>query len=122
MFASGLSWSVLGPCVRWMTPYFTLLSEETAIPSIRVLSETIQKSSGLKHTCPKLVVDESHTLQTHVTSIDMFVSTFLYFVVYIIIFFIKIMNTFLRLGYGPIATTRIYYMPNRKITCTNPLI
>lgn len=57
-----------------MSPYFEIIAEETTMPSVRILTDAIQKSSGLKHICPNLVVDESHTLQTHVTSIDMFVS------------------------------------------------
>ncbi|XP_026473081.1 G1/S-specific cyclin-E [Ctenocephalides felis] len=72
MNISGFSWSNLEPCVIWMSPYFEIIAEETTMPSVRILTDAIQKSSGLKHICPNLVVDESHTLQTHVTSIDMF--------------------------------------------------
>lgn len=59
-----------------MEPYYQVLEEEETINPIRLLetNDQIEMSYGLSHICPNLIKDHSHIIQTHSTSLDLFVS------------------------------------------------
>lgn len=71
---SGLDWEVIAPCAKWMEPYFLVICDENEISPLALLesNEQVKGSYGLAHVCPNLVVDSSHIIQTHTTSLDMF--------------------------------------------------
>lgn len=71
---SGLDWEVIAPCARWMEPYFLIICDENEISPLALLEshEQVKTSFGLSHVCPNLVTDNSHIIQTHTTSLDMF--------------------------------------------------
>uniref|UniRef100_A0A336MZV5 CSON009367 protein n=1 Tax=Culicoides sonorensis TaxID=179676 RepID=A0A336MZV5_CULSO len=69
---SGLDWDQILPCSRWMKPFYDVISEESGPIFLLEQNEQISSPSGLKHVCPNIVTDESHTIQTHRTSLKMF--------------------------------------------------
>lgn len=73
---SGLDWDVIAPCAKWMEPYFLVICDENEASPLALLesNEQVKSSYGLAHVCPNLVADSSHIVQTHTTSLDMFVS------------------------------------------------
>lgn len=73
---SGLDWATLAPCAKWMEPYFQVLEEEAETNPIILLeqNEQVEMSYGVSHVCPNLTKDPSHIIQTHSTSLDVFVS------------------------------------------------
>lgn len=73
---SGLDWEAIAPCAKWMEPYFLVICDENEISPLALLesNEQVKGSYGLAHVCPNLVADSSHIIQTHTTSLDMFVS------------------------------------------------
>lgn len=78
---SGLDWATIAPCAKWMEPYYQVLEEEAEYNPIFLLeqNEQVEISYGLSHICPNLNKDPSHIIQTHSTSLDVFVSIFLAF-------------------------------------------
>lgn len=82
---SGLDWASIAPCAKWMEPYYQVLEEEERINPIRLLetNDQIEMSYGLSHICPNLIKDHSHIIQTHSTSLDLFVS-------FLLLFYLKI--------------------------------
>lgn len=73
---SGLDWDAIAPCAKWMEPYFLVICDENEVSPLALLesNEQVKGSFGLAHVCPNLVSDSSHIIQTHSTSLDMFVS------------------------------------------------
>jgi G1/S-specific cyclin-E1 len=73
---SGLDWASISPCAKWMEPYHQVLEEEADCNPLKLLemNEQIDYGYGLTHICPKLNQDPSHIIQTHSTSLDVFVS------------------------------------------------
>ncbi|CAL9705062.1 unnamed protein product [Knipowitschia caucasica] len=53
---SGLSWDMVSPCVRWMTPFMETLRSEPC-PQLK--------------TFPKVKQDDRHDIQTHVSYLDL---------------------------------------------------
>lgn len=58
-----------------MKPFYDVINEESGPIFLLEQNEQISSPSGLKHICPNIVTDESHTIQTHRTTLQMFVST-----------------------------------------------
>lgn len=73
---SGLDWASISPCAKWMEPYYQVLEEDADCNPIKLLemNEQIELSYGMTHVCPNITKDPSHILQTHSTSLDVFVS------------------------------------------------
>lgn len=73
---SGLDWSSIAPCAKWMEPYFQVLDEDHECNPIKLqeLNEQVEYAYGLSHVCPNIHQDPSHIIQTHSTSLDIFVS------------------------------------------------
>lgn len=71
---SGLDWDVIAPCAKWMEPYFLVICDENEVSPLALLesNDQLKSSFGLAHVCPNLVADNSHIIQTHTTSLDMF--------------------------------------------------
>ncbi|XP_063699326.1 G1/S-specific cyclin-E-like isoform X1 [Culicoides brevitarsis] len=69
---SGLNWDQIHECARWMKPFYDVINEESGPIFLLEQNEQISSPSGLKHICPNIVTDESHTIQTHRTSLKMF--------------------------------------------------
>ena len=76
MRVSGLDWAQIAPCAKWMEPYYQVLQEEADSNPLKLLemNEQIEYGYGLTHICPNLSQDPSHIVQTHSTSLDVFVS------------------------------------------------
>lgn len=71
---SGFDWNVIAPCSQWMAPFFDVTREESQHLHLLEANEQVKSKYGLGHICPNIVTDDSHIIQTHTTSIDMFVS------------------------------------------------
>ena len=73
---SGLDWASIAPCAKWMEPYFQVLEEDAECNPVKLLemNEQVEYGYGVKHVCPNLTQDPSHIIQTHSTSLDIFVS------------------------------------------------
>ncbi|KAI5631334.1 hypothetical protein NE865_15964 [Phthorimaea operculella] len=70
---SGYSWESLEPCYRWLAPFVSVVREDGAVCVVRGGDgEFVQRSSGLHHICPDLNADESHRIQSHNVTLDMF--------------------------------------------------
>ncbi|XP_063357982.1 G1/S-specific cyclin-E [Cydia amplana] len=73
---SGWTWEVLEPCYRWLAPSVAVVKAEGAVSAVRGGDgEFLQRAAGLHLICPDLNVDESHRIQSHNVTLDMFVST-----------------------------------------------
>lgn len=70
---SRLTWEQLAPCVKWLTPFATIVAEEESQSLLKSTITSIESNSGsgLRATVPNLVVDESHRIQTHVVDLNM---------------------------------------------------
>lgn len=79
---SGLSWSrETAVCAKWMEPYYQTLIEEAEIDPVKLheANEQVESGLGLNHICPNLQPDLSHNIQIHSTSLELFVSLHLNF-------------------------------------------
>lgn len=75
---SGFHWAEIAPCAKWMEPYFQVLDEDSELNPIHLLeaNEQLEATYSVTHVCPNLTRDPSHILQTHSTSLEIFVSIF----------------------------------------------
>lgn len=73
---SGLDWATIAPCAKWIEPYYQVLEEDAELNPIHLLEQNDQAelNYGISHICPNLHKDPSHIIQTHSTSLDVFVS------------------------------------------------
>lgn len=73
---SGLSWEQIALCAKWMEPYHQVLEEEGVNSPIKLMemNEQLDYNWGVTHVCPNLNRDPSHIIQTHSTSLELFVS------------------------------------------------
>lgn len=73
---SGLAWSVIAPCAKWMEPYYQVLEEDGDDNPVKLMemNEQVDYNYAVTHVCPNLNKDMSHIIQTHSTSLDIFVS------------------------------------------------
>lgn len=74
---SGLSWKrETCLCAKWMEPYYQILNEEAETDPILLqeANDQVENNYCLNHICPKITADFSHNIQTHSTSLDIFVS------------------------------------------------
>nr|XP_016945737.2 G1/S-specific cyclin-E [Drosophila suzukii]XP_016945738.2 G1/S-specific cyclin-E [Drosophila suzukii]XP_016945739.2 G1/S-specific cyclin-E [Drosophila suzukii]XP_036674877.1 G1/S-specific cyclin-E [Drosophila suzukii] len=69
---SGLDWQVIQPCARWMEPFFRVISQKAAFLQLNEQNEQVSNKFGLGHICPNIVTDDSHIIQTHTTTMDMY--------------------------------------------------
>ncbi|XP_017067114.2 G1/S-specific cyclin-E isoform X2 [Drosophila eugracilis] len=69
---SGLDWQVIQPCARWMEPFFRVISQKAAYLQLNEQNEQVSNKFGLGHICPNIVTDDSHIIQTHTTTMDMY--------------------------------------------------
>lgn len=78
MKLSGLEWSVIAPCYRWMEPYFHVVLQQPKL-CLQEKNEQIESKLGVNSVCPNINTDDSHIIQMHTTSMDMFVSILVFF-------------------------------------------
>lgn len=71
---SGLDWNIIAPCAKWMEPFYYVICEESAQIFLLEQNEQIKPAFGLNHICPNIITDDSHIIQTHSTSLNLFVS------------------------------------------------
>lgn len=71
---SGLDWAAISSCVKWMKPFFDVIREEYTNVYLLEQNDLVKSSYGLSHICPNIITDDSHIIQTHTTSLAMFVS------------------------------------------------
>lgn len=59
-----------------MEPYYQVVSEDVVQNPLQLLeqNDAIPAAYGINHICPRVNRDDSHLLQTHTTSMEMFVS------------------------------------------------
>ncbi|KAH8410283.1 hypothetical protein KR009_010710, partial [Drosophila setifemur] len=69
---SGLDWQVIQPCARWMEPFFRVISRKATYLHMNEQNEQVSNKFGLAHVCPNIVTDDSHIIQTHTTTMDMY--------------------------------------------------
>uniref|UniRef100_A0A6P4EJJ8 G1/S-specific cyclin-E isoform X1 n=1 Tax=Drosophila rhopaloa TaxID=1041015 RepID=A0A6P4EJJ8_DRORH len=69
---SGLDWQVIQPCARWMEPFFRVISQKATYLQLNEQNEQVSNKFGLGHICPNIVTDDSHIIQTHTTTMDMY--------------------------------------------------
>ncbi|XP_067002415.2 G1/S-specific cyclin-E [Anabrus simplex] len=71
LFVSGLQWSDIAECVQWMSAFAITLREESSDLTTLKYDTSWEDSTscGLLKTVPRIVVDDSHNIQTH--SVDM---------------------------------------------------
>ncbi|CAG9580992.1 unnamed protein product [Danaus chrysippus] len=70
---SGYSWSSLEPCYTWLSPFVSAVREAGGVAGVRGGDgDHVQRAAGLRLICPDLNLDESHRIQTHNVSLDMF--------------------------------------------------
>ncbi|XP_020810625.1 G1/S-specific cyclin-E [Drosophila serrata] len=69
---SGLDWQVIQPCARWMEPFFKVISQKATYLQLNEQNEQVSNKFGLAHICPNIVTDDSHIIQTHTTTMDMY--------------------------------------------------
>ncbi|KAI8438035.1 hypothetical protein MSG28_010687 [Choristoneura fumiferana] len=73
MRVSGYSWEALEPCYRWLAPSVAVVRESGPARAVRGGDgEFLQRAGGLDLICPDLNVDESHRIQSHNVTLDMF--------------------------------------------------
>lgn len=72
---SGLDWATIGPCSRWMEPYFQICIQSPKLV-LQERNDQFETKGGLGVVCPNINTDESHIIQAHTTNMDMFVSIF----------------------------------------------
>lgn len=77
---AGYSWEELEPCWRWLAPCVSVVRGEGAVCVVRGGDgEFVQRAAGLDLICPDVNLDESHRIQSHNVTLDMFVSTLHYY-------------------------------------------
>eukprot|EP00099_Drosophila_melanogaster_P014018 NP_476959.1 cyclin E, isoform A [Drosophila melanogaster] len=69
---SGLDWQVIQPCARWMEPFFRVISQKAPYLQLNEQNEQVSNKFGLGLICPNIVTDDSHIIQTHTTTMDMY--------------------------------------------------
>ncbi|XP_028158965.1 G1/S-specific cyclin-E1-like [Ostrinia furnacalis] len=70
---SGYSWEAIEPCYAWLAPFVRVVRSEGAVCVVRGGDgEFVQRGAGLQLICPDLNMDESHRIQSHNVSLDMF--------------------------------------------------
>ncbi|KAJ0182786.1 hypothetical protein K1T71_002155 [Dendrolimus kikuchii] len=70
---SGFSWEGLEPCYRWLAPFVDVVRAEGSVCVVRGGDgEFVQRAAGLDLICPDLNLDESHRIQSHNVTLDMF--------------------------------------------------
>ncbi|XP_013192006.2 G1/S-specific cyclin-E1 [Amyelois transitella] len=70
---SGYSWEALEPCYAWLAPFVAAVRAAGAVSVVRGADgEFVQKAAGLDLICPDVNLDESHRIQSHNVSLDMF--------------------------------------------------
>ncbi|KAH8273856.1 hypothetical protein KR044_002204, partial [Drosophila immigrans] len=72
MRCSGLDWETVHPCARWMEPFFHVISKKAPYLHLHEQNEQVTNKFGLAHICPNIVTDDSHIIQTHTTTMDMY--------------------------------------------------
>ncbi|XP_059058330.1 G1/S-specific cyclin-E [Achroia grisella] len=70
---SGYAWEAVSACWRWLSPF---AASVRGAGSVRVVrggdGEFVQRAAGLHLICPDLNLDESHRIQSHNVTLDMF--------------------------------------------------
>lgn len=72
---SGLDWHTLKPCVKWMEPFYEAAMADSTHLVLDEQDEQYKQSYGLLHLSVDITSDESHILQTHHTTIGIYVSS-----------------------------------------------
>lgn len=57
----------------WMDPFFRVCLDAPRL-CLTESNEQVQSKHGMGHLCPNLVADDSHIIQIHTTTMEMFVS------------------------------------------------
>ncbi|XP_031623125.1 G1/S-specific cyclin-E-like isoform X2 [Contarinia nasturtii] len=74
---SGLEWATIAPCYRWMEPYFQVILQQPKL-ILQEKHEQIESKQGMNSVCPNINTDDSHIIQMHTTTMDMFDQAALY--------------------------------------------
>ncbi|EDV99050.1 GH13253 [Drosophila grimshawi] len=69
---SGLDFQVVQRCARWMQPFFCVISNKAVYLHMNEQNEQVTNKFGLASVCPNIVTDDSHIIQTHTTTMDMY--------------------------------------------------
>lgn len=78
MWCAGYSWEALEACWRWLAPFVSVVRAEGSVCVVRGADgEFVQRAAGLDLICPDVNLDESHRIQSHNVTLDMFVSIYI---------------------------------------------
>ncbi|EDW57873.2 G1/S-specific cyclin-E isoform X1 [Drosophila virilis] len=69
---SGLDWQAVQACARWMEPFFHVVSKKAPYLQLNEQNEQVTNKFGLAHICPNITTDDSHIIQTHTITMDMY--------------------------------------------------
>ncbi|XP_041975567.1 G1/S-specific cyclin-E [Aricia agestis] len=69
---SGYSWESISPCYRWLSAGARAVRGGAARAVRGADGEHVQRAGGLRLLCPQLNADESHRVQQHNVTLDMF--------------------------------------------------
>lgn len=57
-----------------MAPFYEVIVEDSSQIFLLEQNEQVKSALGLNHICPNINTDDSHIIQTHSTSLNLFVS------------------------------------------------
>lgn len=64
------------PCVKWMEPFYDAVMADSANLFLPELDDQYKPAYGLRHLSVNITSDDSHIIQTHTTTLAIFVSVF----------------------------------------------
>lgn len=71
LYVSGFTWEDIKDCVQWMEPFYRVVHKIQMFGAFDGPKERHRGSSGLKKLNPNIIVNEAHSIQTHVISLGM---------------------------------------------------
>lgn len=73
VFIVGFSWDQIKQCVLWMAPFYAIVSKMPLFSVYEGPKDRCRGSTGLKKENPNILVNEAHSVQTHMISLKMLV-------------------------------------------------
>lgn len=71
LHVSGFTWDDIKDCVHWMEPFYRVVHKIHTFGSYDCYKDKSRGSSGLKKENPNILVNEAHSIQTHIITLDM---------------------------------------------------
>lgn len=71
LHVSGFTWDDIKECVQWMEPFYRVVNKIHLFGSYDCQKDKNRSNSGLRKENPKILVNEAHSIQTHIITLDM---------------------------------------------------